>query len=147
MTSIASHASVVAFRDAARRSAAARARASGPGKYAHSCACGYGVSQPVTRSIGASRWKKQCSCTSAASSAPKPLVRVASWTITQRPVFRTEPTSVSRSSGQRLRRSMISASMPVSRAAASATHTIVPYVRTVTAAPGRTMAADSSGTV
>ncbi len=28
----------------------------GPGKYAHSRLCGYGVSKPVTRSIGASRW-------------------------------------------------------------------------------------------
>ncbi len=27
----------------------------GPGKYAHSRLCGYGVSKPVTRSIGASR--------------------------------------------------------------------------------------------
>ncbi len=84
------------------------------------------MSHPVTRSIGASRWKKQCSCTSAASSAPKPLVRVASWTITQRPVFFTDATIVSRSSGHRLRRSMISASIPVSRTAASDTHTIVP---------------------
>ena len=33
----------------------AAATRSGPGKYAHSSACGYGVSQPVTRSIGASR--------------------------------------------------------------------------------------------
>ncbi len=80
-----------------------------------------GVSQPVTRSIGASRWWKQCSCTSDISSAPNPQVRVASWAMTQRPVFFTEATMVSRSSGQRLRRSMISASRPVSSAAAWAT--------------------------
>ena len=63
---------------------------------------------------------------SATSSAPKPLVRVASCTTTQRRVLRTEATMVGRSSGHRLRRSMISASMPVSRAAASLTQTMVP---------------------
>ena len=62
----------------------------------------------------------------AISSAPKPLVRVASWTTTQRPVLRTDSSIVSVSSGSSVRRSMISASMPVSSAAASATYTIVP---------------------
>jgi hypothetical protein len=46
--------------------------------------------------------------------------------MTQRPVFFTDATTVSRSIGQIERRSMISASMPVSCAAASATHTMVP---------------------
>ena len=34
----------------------ARPTRSGPGTYDHSCACGYGVSQPHTRVIGVSRW-------------------------------------------------------------------------------------------
>ena len=38
---------------ARRKAAPTRA---GPGKYSHSWACGYGVSQPVTRSMGDSRW-------------------------------------------------------------------------------------------
>ena len=60
------------------------------GMYCHSCACGNGVSQPVTRTIGASRLQKQCCCTSATTSAPKPHVRGASCTTMQRPVFSTE---------------------------------------------------------
>jgi len=54
--------SITSFRAAAMRA--------GPGKYSHSNACGYGVSQPATRWIGASRFQKHCSCTVATSSAP-----------------------------------------------------------------------------
>ena len=53
-------------------------------------------------------------------------VRVASWTTTQRPVFFTDCSIVSMSSGTRVRRSITSASMPCSSTAASATWTIVP---------------------
>ena len=34
----------------------ASATRSGPGKYSHSKACGYGMSQPHTRATGASKW-------------------------------------------------------------------------------------------
>jgi hypothetical protein len=97
-----------------------------PGKYSHSKACGYGVSNPQTRSIGASSCQKQRSWIVAMSSAPKPQKRVASWAIRQRPVFCTEATSVSTSSGTNVRTSMTSASRPRLAAAASATCSIVP---------------------
>ena len=41
-----------------------------PGKYSHSKACGYGVSHPATRWMGACRCQKQRSCSDAESSAP-----------------------------------------------------------------------------
>jgi hypothetical protein len=53
---------------------------------------------------------------SAMSSAPKPHVLGASWTTTTRPVFLTLATMVSMSTGQRVRRSMISHSTPFSAA-------------------------------
>ena len=49
----------------------------------------------------------------AAISAPGPKLFGASWTTTARPVFRTEATSVSRSSGEIVSRSMISISRAV----------------------------------
>ena len=48
----------------------ARRTRSRPGKYSHSKACGYGVSHPATRWMGACRCQKQRSCNDAESSAP-----------------------------------------------------------------------------
>src|SRR5215204_6072689 len=94
---------------AARNASATRAC---PGKYSHSNACGYGVSHPATRWIGASRYQKHSSWMLAESSAPKPEKRVASCATTQRPVFLTEEQMGSMSSGDIVRTSMISASSP-----------------------------------
>src|SRR4029453_3400883 len=69
-----------------------------PGKYSHSKACGYGVSQPATRRMGASSFQKHASWIDAESSAPKPEKRVASCAMTQRPVLLTEAVIVSMSS-------------------------------------------------
>src|SRR6185369_8352399 len=131
-------ASIVAFNAAATRA--------WPGKYSHSNACGYGVSQPATRAIGASRCQKHSSWMVARISAPKPAKRVASCATTQRPVFFTERTSVSSSSGTIVRRSITSASMPSDCAAAIQTCTIVPYVMIVTCLPARTISAVPIGT-
>ena len=67
--------------------------------------------------MGASRYQKHSSWMLAESSAPKPQNRVASCAITQRPVFLTELQMGSMSSGEMVRTSMISASMPSLRAA------------------------------
>ena len=57
------------------------------------------VSNPVTRTIGASRLNKAFSLILLMSSAATPHERGPSCTIAQRPVFFTEATTVSSSSG------------------------------------------------
>src|SRR5205085_6336838 len=78
------------------------------GMYSCSRLIGNGVSRPVTRRIGASRYSIARSWIAAISSAPKPHVRGASWTITQRPVFLTLVRMVSMSNGISVRRSITS---------------------------------------
>ena len=105
------------------------------GRYSFSSVYGKGVSQPVTRTTGASRERKQRSWMSAESSAPKPQVRGASCTMTARPVFFTEATMASMSSGWRERRSSTSQSIPscsASRAAWSASCHMAPHASSVT---------------
>src|SRR5262249_28266007 len=50
----------------------------GPGKYSHSKAWGYGLSEPLTLWMGASRFQNHASCTVATNAAPTPPKRVAS---------------------------------------------------------------------
>ena len=85
-----------------------------------------GLGPPGTRKKGASRGSKQRPRTRAEEPAAKAEVRLGSCRNTARPGFPTEPPIASTSSGTRLRRSRISASTPVSSAAASATCTMVP---------------------
>src|SRR5439155_10080472 len=80
--------------------------------FSRCCAYGIGVSRPARRRGGASRSSKASSATIAAISPPYPPRLMASCTTSSRCVLRTEPRTVSRSSGTRLRRSMTSASMP-----------------------------------
>jgi 2-dehydro-3-deoxyphosphooctonate aldolase (KDO 8-P synthase) len=68
------------------------------------------------RTGGASRCRNAFSLMSATSSAPKPHVLGASCTITTRPVFFTLSMMVSMSTGQSVRRSITSQSMPCSAA-------------------------------
>src|SRR4029079_4410355 len=85
-----------------RRRAAATTRST-DGMYASSIdQYGYGTSNPVTRSTGPRRSRIAFSATTAANSAPKPATRGASWTITTRPVFATDASNVSSSSGFRV---------------------------------------------
>ena len=108
------------------------------------------MSKPHTRAGGASRWSNAFSFTSATSSAPKPQVLGASCTTSTRPVFFTLATMVSMSTGQRVRRSTISTSIPclcASSAAATASYSIAPQASTVTCLPSRTIAALPRGTV
>src|SRR4028118_1368732 len=84
---------------AAVRGPAGRVRGA-RGRYSISSVYGKGVSQPVTRTGGASRCKKAFSLMSATSSAPKPTDLGASCTTTTRPVFFTLAITVSMSSGQ-----------------------------------------------
>ena len=77
------------------------------------------IPKPKVQEIPAERAAGQAAET--AEAAPKPDESVASCTTTQRPVFFTEATIVSRSSGSSVLRSMTSASMPFSSAAACAT--------------------------
>lgn len=60
------------------------------GKYNGSKTCGNGVSQPVTRVIGASKFRKHSFWIVAANSAPNPAVNGASWAISARPVLFTD---------------------------------------------------------
>ena len=76
------------------------------------------------------------SATTAAISAPKPPVLRSSWTIRQRRVRRTEASTISRSHGISVRRSMTSAEK--SAAAASQRGTIAPQVTIVMSSPSRT---------
>lgn len=69
----------------------------------------------------------------------------ASWTMTHRPVFLTELTTVSLSQGTRVCRSMSSQSTPDSSIALEATCTIVPHAITVHASPSLTTSACSRG--
>ena len=88
-------------------------RGPGPGSTTTRGRAGYGVSQPRHPCRSAPRGGRTLAPARArTSSAPKPDVSVASWTTTQRPVFSTDATIVSTSSGTSVRRSMISASMP-----------------------------------
>ena len=80
--------------------------------------------------MGASSERKAPSMMLAAISAPGPKLFGASWTMRARPVLATEAVSVSRSSGEMVRRSMTSGATPSSAwsvsAASSATRSIAP---------------------
>src|SRR6185369_16500260 len=120
------------------------------GKYSCSRLYGNGVSRPVTRRIGASRCAIARSWIEAISSAPKPQVRGASWTMTARPVFFTLASSVWMSNGASVRRSMTSTEMPAcsaSRAASSAIDTMPLHAISVTCEPSRVTAAWPSSSV
>src|SRR5690606_1254663 len=107
------------------------------------------LSQPVTRFTGDSSEYRQRSAISAATSAPKPAVRGASWTITIRPVLSTDPVSVSASSGTRLRRSTTSTETPSSSRTSAALRTsvsIAPQLTNVTSSPSRSSRAFPIGT-
>ena len=97
----------------------------------------------VTRATGASRSRKASSATTAAISAPKPPVRRSSWTIRQRRVRRTLSSTVSRSHGISVLRSMTSAE--TSFAASSQRGTIAPQVTMVMSSPWRTFFARPNG--
>ena len=83
-----------------------------------------------------------------AISAPAPPVLCATWVITARPVFRTDSTIVSMSSGASVRGSMISTLMPSAAsasAASTARGTIDASATTVTSLPVRTTCASPNG--
>ena len=84
--------------------------------------CGLGMSGIVTRATGASRSRNASSATTAAISAPNPPVRKSSWTIRQRRVRRTLSSTISRSHGLRVRRSITSALIPFRRGLAARHH-------------------------
>ena len=106
-------------------------------KRASSCASGPG-NRPIRRRAGRacpSRSRARPALRDDRSSAPAPARRARRRSrrcaalrgrSRQRPVFSTDASMVSMSSGTRVRRSMTSASMPCSSTAASATWTIVP---------------------
>src|SRR5207248_11129437 len=97
---------------------------SADGMYASSIVqYGYGTSYPVTRSTGPCRSKIAFSAISAASSAPKPTVRGASWTITTRPVFATDARIDASSSGRSERTSTTSQDASPSSASAARSQT------------------------
>ena len=91
---------------------------------------------------GASSQSKHSSKTIAAISAPIPAKDHPSSTDTIRPVFLTEAATVAASKGRRLRRSMISAEMPIfssSSAACRASFTTREKAVIVTCSPVRAM--------
>src|SRR6266536_1871905 len=101
---------------------------------------GSGANFAPTRSTGASSQSKAWCCTTAATSAPKPIRVTASWATTQRFVFFTEATIASSSSGCSVRGSTTSTETPccsASSAAASASCTSLPVATTVTSSPSR----------
>src|SRR5690606_30662779 len=108
--------------------------------------CGLGTSGMVTRSIGASRSKNASRASTAAISAPKPAVRLSSWTIRQRRVLRTDSSTASRSHGASVRKSSTAASTADCAAALSQRSTMAPQVTIVSSAPGRINFALPKGT-
>src|SRR6185503_9952229 len=107
---------------------------------------GVTVSKAVTRSTGASRDKSACSEMLAEISEARLQVRGASVITTQWPVFFTEASTVSKSMGLSVARSITSAATPSassSSAAASASCSIAPHATKVTSVPARTTNARS----
>src|SRR5690606_4056658 len=103
-----------------------------------------GVSNPVTRRTGASRYSKQRSKTRAWISLATLTYPGASATTTARPVARTAAVTVASSKGDRLRTSMTCTLRPSDAAvsaASSATGTMAAYASTVTSVPSRAMRA------
>lgn len=102
------------------------------------------MSKPVTLSTGFLSEVKRFSWIVAAISAPVPMWRGASWTITARPVFWTDAMMVSLSNGEMLRMSTISHEIPSLAASAAASRhsrTMAPQLIRVTSVPCCTMPA------
>src|SRR6266542_591013 len=102
------------------RSSSAIRSASGTHTRSSDGAYGTGVYGPPSLRTGASRSQNPSSAISAATSAPIPKSRTASWTTSARLVLATDARIVSRSSGTTDRRSITSMSIPSSASASPA---------------------------